>query len=146
MSPDVAHSMIDQQARAFLSKGTRTGKLATVRADGSPHVVPLWFILDGEDLVFATGAGTAKGRALLRDPRAALVVDLEEPPFGFVLVEGTVSITSNLEEVLPLAVRIARRYVGDDEAEDVGARNAVEGELLVRLHPVKVTSFAGMLG
>lgn len=146
MRPDVPPSMTDQQARSFLSEGTRTGKVATVRADGSPHVVPVWFILDGEDVVFATGAGTAKGKALLRDSRAALVVDLEEPPFGFVLVEGAVSITRNLQEVLPLAVRIARRYVGDDAAEDVGARNAVEGELLVRLHPAKVTSFAGMLG
>ena len=65
-------------------------RIATVRADGRPHVAPVWFVLDGEDLIFMTGAGTAKGKALRRDPRVALAVDLEEPPYAFVLVEGTV--------------------------------------------------------
>jgi hypothetical protein len=36
------------------------GKLATTRADGRPHVVPIWFVLDGDDLVFNTGADTVK--------------------------------------------------------------------------------------
>ncbi|TMD44650.1 MAG: PPOX class F420-dependent enzyme, partial [Chloroflexi bacterium] len=40
------------EQRAFLLEGTRTGKLATVRKDGRPHVVPIWFHLDGNTLVF----------------------------------------------------------------------------------------------
>ena len=47
--------------RAFVAHGTRTGKLATVRRDGRPHVVPVWFVLDGDDLVFTTGAGSRAG-------------------------------------------------------------------------------------
>ena len=84
----MAYRMNQQQAREVLAAGTHTGKLATVRADGSPHVAPVWFVLDGDDLVFTTGADTSKGKALRRDPRAALVVDVEEPPYAFVLVEG----------------------------------------------------------
>jgi hypothetical protein len=38
--------------REFLAAGTRTAKVATVRKDGSPHVTPVWFVLDGNDLVF----------------------------------------------------------------------------------------------
>ncbi len=98
----MAYVMTDDQARAFLAEGTRTGKVATSRADGSPHVAPIWFVLDGDDIVFMTGAGTAKGKALLRDPRVALVVDLEEQPYGFVLVEGTVTTSTDLVEMLPL--------------------------------------------
>ena len=52
----VPRRMDDAEWRAFVSEGTRTGKLATVRADGRPHVVPIWFVLDGDDLVFTTGA------------------------------------------------------------------------------------------
>jgi hypothetical protein len=33
----------------FLSEGNRTGKLATVQAEGRPHVTPIWFVLDGDD-------------------------------------------------------------------------------------------------
>ncbi|MGX7680074.1 PPOX class F420-dependent oxidoreductase [Jatrophihabitans sp. DSM 45814] len=142
----MAYKMTDEQVRAFLSHGTRTAKLATLRADGSPHVAPVWFVLDGEDLVFMTGAGTAKGKALLRDPRVALVVDLEEPPYAFVLVEGSVSLSADPVEMLPMSIRIARRYVAEDAAEQFGARNAVEGELLVRLHPSKVTALADIMG
>jgi PPOX class probable F420-dependent enzyme len=113
-----------------------------MRADGRPHVAPIWFILDGDDLVFMTGADTLKGKAMLRDPRVALCVDNEQPPFGFAIVEGTVSLSTDLDKMLPLSIAIARRYMGDELAEQYGRRNAVEGELLVRLQRVKVTAMA----
>jgi PPOX class probable F420-dependent enzyme len=142
----MAHPMTDEQARAFLAEGSRTGKLATSRADGRPHVAPIWFVLDGGDLVFMTGANTVKGRTLRRDPRAALTVDLEEPPYAFVMVEGSVTISEDLEEMLPLSIAIARRYVGDAQAEQYGHRNAVPGELLVRLRPDKIVAVADLMG
>ncbi len=131
---------------SFLAHGTRTGKVATTRADGRPHVAPVWFVVDGDDLVFMTGAGTLKGKTLTSDPRAALVVDLEEPPYAFVIVEGTVSFSTDLAEMLPLSIAIARRYVGPDQAEDYGRRNAVDGELLVRLHPDKIVAEDDLTG
>jgi PPOX class probable F420-dependent enzyme len=140
----MAHAMTDEQARAFLAEGTRTGKLATTRADGRPHVAPIWFVLDGEDLVFMTGAHTVKGRTLRRDPRAALSVDLEQPPYAFVMVEGSVTISEDLAEMLPLSIAIARRYV--PEAEQFGRRNAVAGELLVRLRPDKIIAVDDLMG
>jgi PPOX class probable F420-dependent enzyme len=138
----MAHRMSGDELDAFLGAGTRTGKLATMRADGSPHVAPIWFILDGDDLVFMTGADTLKGKAMLRDPRVALCVDDEQPPFGFATIEGTVTLSTDLDEMLPLSIAIARRYMGDELAEAYGERNAVAGELLVRLHPDRVTAMA----
>jgi|GEM_PF-80733 len=140
----MAHPMSDAELERFLSEGTRTGKLATVRADGSPHVAPVWFILDGEDLLFMTGADTLKGRSMSRDPRVALLVDDERPPFAFALVEGSVTLSTDLAEMLPISIAIARRYVGDDLAERYGHRNAVPGELLVRLRRERVTAVAGI--
>jgi PPOX class probable F420-dependent enzyme len=134
--------MTTEETREFLLDGTRTGKLATVRDDGRPHVAPIWFVLDGDDLVFNTGADTLKGKALRRDPRAAMVVDDETPPFAYVLVEGTCSISEDLDEMLVWATRIGGRYMGADAAENFGRRNAVAGELLVRLTPSKVLARA----
>ncbi|BDH05285.1 MULTISPECIES: PPOX class F420-dependent oxidoreductase [Streptomyces] len=130
----MAHKMTDEEWRAFVSYGTRTGKLATVRADGSPHIAPIWFLLDGDELVFNTGEETVKGRNLARDPRVALCVDDDQPPFSFVVLNGQARLSEDLDEIRRWATRIAARYMGEDRAEEFGARNGVPGELLVRVH------------
>ena len=142
----MATPMTPEQIREFLSHGRRTGKVATTRSDGRPHVAPVWFVLDGDDIVFMTGAETVKGKTLRRDPRAALVVDLEEPPYAFVMVDGPVTLSSDLDEMLPLSIAIARRYVAPEEADDFGRRNAVEGELLVRLQPDHIVALDDLTG
>jgi PPOX class probable F420-dependent enzyme len=142
----MARKMSSEQAYRFLAEGRRTGKVATVRADGSPHVAPIWFVLDGTDLVFTTGAESVKGRTLRRDPRLALVVDLEAPPYAFVLVEGTVTLSEDVAEMLPLAIAIGARYMGAEFAEEFGRRNAAPGEMLVRLTPSKIVAFDDLVG
>ncbi|MDR0360344.1 MAG: PPOX class F420-dependent oxidoreductase [bacterium] len=130
--------------RAFVSEGTRTGKLAVPRKDGRPHVVPIWFVLDGDAFVFTTGATTAKGHSLRRDCRVSLCVDDERPPFAYVTIEGRASISEDPDELLRLATEIGGRYMGAGRAEEFGRRNAVPGELLVRVIPDRVTALGGI--
>jgi PPOX class probable F420-dependent enzyme len=138
-----AHAMTDDEAWAFLgSTPPHTGKLATVRADGRPHVAPIWFALDGREIVFNTGAKTVKGKALFRDPRVALCVDDERPPFSFVIVEGTIELVDDPAELRRWATIIGGRYMGADRAEAYGERNGGAGELLVRLRPTRITAAA----
>lgn len=127
--------------RAFVSdRPARTAKLATVRADGSPHVAPVWVDLEGETVVFTTGADTVKGRAILRDPRLALCWDDERPPFSFVTVSGTATTSTDGADLLYWATRIAGRYMGAERAEQYGRRNAVAPEMVVRVTPTRVTA------
>ncbi|MEK8169132.1 PPOX class F420-dependent oxidoreductase [Streptomyces sp. M19] len=133
--------MTSEQWRAFASEGTRTGKLATVRADGRPHIAPIWFVLDGDDFVFNTGKDTVKGHNLARDGRASLCVDDDRPPFAFVTLEGRAELSEDLGEVREWATRIAARYMGEDKAEEFGARNGVPGELVVRVHIDKAVGY-----
>jgi PPOX class probable F420-dependent enzyme len=131
--------MTRQEWREFLTEPVRTAKLATVRPDGRPHVAPVWIALDHDDTVlFTTGADTVKGRAVRADPRVALCVDDDQPPFSFVLVEGTAQVSTNLDEMLEWATRIGGRYMGQERAEEFGRRNAVPTELLVRVAPTRV--------
>lgn len=133
--------MSEREWRAFVTHGTRTAALATTRADGRPHVAPIWFVLDDDgSVVFTTAATSVKGKALRRDPRASLCIDDETPPFAFVLIEGTTTIGADLDEMLGWATRIGGRYMGADQAEAFGRRNAVDGELLVRLTPERVVA------
>jgi PPOX class probable F420-dependent enzyme len=140
----MARHMSAEQRRSFLLEGTRTGVLATVRDDGRPHAAPIWFTLDGDDVVFTTGADTVKGRNLSRTARAVLVVDEPTPPFDFVHIEGAVQISSDLDEVLRWATVLAGRYMGEQNAESFGRRNAVPGELFIRLRPDHIVALAGI--
>jgi PPOX class probable F420-dependent enzyme len=130
----------------FLSEGTRTGILAWVAADGRPLATPVWFIVDGGELVFNTGAASAKGRALARDPRVVVCVDDPRPPYSFVQVQGLAATSEDPAELLDTATRIAARYVGEERAEEFGRRNGVPGELVVRVRPTKVVTGFDMTG
>ncbi|MFE3546057.1 PPOX class F420-dependent oxidoreductase [Nocardia sp. NPDC059177] len=139
-------NLADPKVREFLSHGTRTGKVAFVAADGRPLVTPVWFVVEGDELVFNTGKTTAKGRALARDPRVALCVDLEEPPYALVQVQGTVTLSEDLDELVRTATAIGARYMGAERGEEFGKRNGVPGELVVRLRPTKVVAHFDMTG
>jgi PPOX class probable F420-dependent enzyme len=145
--------MTPEEIRAFLLTGTRTAKLAFVGPDGAARVTPVWFVLDDDvpagptglaDLVFTTGADTAKGRALRRDHRVALVVDDDSPPYALVRVQGTAELSEDVERCRHWATRIGARYMGADRAEEFGRRNGVPGEYLVRVRPTRVVSEAGV--
>jgi PPOX class probable F420-dependent enzyme len=138
-------SVTDPEISAFLTSGTRTGKLAYASADGRPLVVPVWFIVEDGCIVFNTGKKTAKGRALARDPRTTLCVDLDEPPFAFVQVQGNAELSEDPGELLRTATAIGARYMGPDQAEEFGKRNGVPGELVVRLRPTKVLANLNVL-
>ena len=148
------HPMSHDQLVAMLTgEPAHTGKLATVRHDGRPHVAPIWFALDAStaaadspigDIVFNTGTGTVKGQALQRDPRVSLCVDDERPPFSFAIIEGVATLSEDLAEVAHWAAIIGGRYMGQDRAEEYGRRNGVPGELLVRLRPTHIVSAADL--
>jgi PPOX class probable F420-dependent enzyme len=139
----VSHTMSDDEVWAFLdSSPPHTGKLATVQGDGSPHVAPIWFALDGREIVFTTGADTVKGKTLQRDSRAALCVDDERAPFSFVVLQGTVVLVDDTAELRRWAGIIGGRYMGDDRADADAARNGVPGELLVRFRLHRISAVA----
>jgi PPOX class probable F420-dependent enzyme len=137
---------LSPEITAFLSTGTRTGKLGWTAADGRPLVAPVWFVVEDGTVLFNTGKDTAKGRAIRRDPRLVLCVDVEEPPYGFVQVQGTATVSEDPDELIYSATAIGARYMGADRAEEFGRRNGIRGELLVRLRPTKVITVMDMTG
>jgi PPOX class probable F420-dependent enzyme len=138
-------SVTDPEVHQFLTEGTRTGKLAYTNAAGRVLVAPIWYIVEDGDLIFNTGADTVKGKFLVRERQATICVDLEQPPYAFVQVQGTAELSNDPEELLRTATAIAARYVGPDRAETFGERNAVPGELMVRLRPTKVLAAFDMI-
>jgi PPOX class probable F420-dependent enzyme len=130
----------------FLNHGTRTGLLAWTATDGRPLAAPVWFLVEDGTLIFNTGRGTAKGRALARDPRVVMVVDLPAPPYAFVQVQGVAETSEDPAELVRTATALGRRYMGAERAEEYGKRNGVPGELVVRLRPTKVVAQLDVAG
>jgi PPOX class probable F420-dependent enzyme len=119
----LTQEMTEREYESFLLHRARAATLATVRADGRAHAAPIWFDLDGDKLVFTTCEGTVKGRNMRRDPRVSLCIADEEPPFHFVVIEGTVQLTVEDPGLLRWATRIGR-YMGAQRADEYGQRNA----------------------
>lgn len=132
-------NIITPECRAFLLDTVHTGKLATVRADGRPHVVPVSFDLDTDNtLYFNVGNTTIKAKNMQRDPRVCICVDDECPPFTFAMLEGTAEFIEDKDVLLYWATRIGGRYMGQDQAEAYSKRNGTEGMLLVRVTLTRV--------
>jgi PPOX class probable F420-dependent enzyme len=130
------------EARAFLAEGARTAKVATTMANGGPHVVPVWFVLDAGDLVFTIAGDSVKARNLARDPRAAVCVDDETFPYAFATVRGPVEFAERPHDFLAWTTRIAERYVGPERATEYGERDAALDDWVVRLKPERILAQA----
>jgi PPOX class probable F420-dependent enzyme len=147
---------------SFLRQGTFTAKLATVKKDGSPHVVPVWFILDDEDnIIFGTEISSVKGKNILRDPRVSICIDYQEYPYSFVTIFGKAeSFRRYLEDAdtddkkaidksndfLYWMRKISARYVGKKNAKTYVEVNTPEGALLYQLKPTKVIAEKDIVG
>ncbi|HZC47651.1 MAG TPA: PPOX class F420-dependent oxidoreductase [Nitrososphaeraceae archaeon] len=138
----------------FLMQGTFTGKLATVKKDGSSHVVPIWFVLDNRnsrdkigDIILTTGDTSVKAQNIQRDNRVSICVDDQIPSFSFVTVFGTAKIHPyKQKEVFKWARKIAERYMGKDNADAYGRRNSEEGLVLVRIKPTRMIAEKDIAG
>jgi PPOX class probable F420-dependent enzyme len=143
--------MSKKEIKKFLMQGTFTGKLATIKKDGSSHIVPIWFVLDDsnkgvrgrkgkeDDIIFTTDSTSVKAKNIQRDNRVSMCVDDQTPPFSFVVVYGTAKIHHYKQrELFRFATKIAQRYMGKENAELYGRRNSTEGEVLVRIRPTRI--------
>ena len=112
--------MSKAEVARFLMQGTFTGKLATVKKDGSPHVVPIWFVVEnakgrGEagNIILTTGDASVKANNIQHDGRVNICIDDQKFPFSFVTIHGTAKIYPyKQKEVLEWATKIAERYMG----------------------------------
>jgi PPOX class probable F420-dependent enzyme len=140
--------MTKSEIKKFLMKDTFTGKLATVKKNGSPHVVPIWFVVEEVnsrnrntvgDIYFTTGRDSVKAKNIQCDSRVSICVDDQTPPFSFVSICGNSKlIPYRQKEVLKWATKIAERYMGKKNAKAYGERNSDEDEVLIRIRPIKI--------
>lgn len=135
-------AMTKEQIDAFLRE-TRIAKLATLNADGSPTVVPVWFEWDGQTATLFTYYKSPKLTRIRRDNRVALSV---EEPLGameaWVTIEGTAAIED--DGGIELARRLIVRYHSSERVETVlpGWERMADEWVVVRVTPARIRSSA----
>ena len=130
----------------ILMKGTRTGKLSTVREDGHPRVASIWFVLNAGKIIFCTMDSSVKAKNIRHNPQVSICVDDESPPYAFVIIQGTARFSDNQKDLLKWNTILGGRYMGEKLAEVYGKRNTVEGSLLVEVTPTKMISEKDVAG
>ena len=137
-------TMTDNEWRFFVTAGTRLAHIGLTRTDGRPHVTPVCFILDGDELAFVLSPGSVKGKSLARDRRIAVCVSDERQPYGFVTVEGHARISAEPEQVKHIAAGIAERYYPAQPAAEVAESFIQEGFTAVRISITNVIARSGL--
>jgi nitroimidazol reductase NimA-like FMN-containing flavoprotein (pyridoxamine 5'-phosphate oxidase superfamily) len=116
-------SRFEPDAETLLDRGL-IGRLGFLAADGTPRVLPMWYVRDGHELLMTTGAPAYKARRLQTDPRAAFEVSTVERPYKILAASGTVAVEPvEGEAMVQLRRRIAARYI-PEPAADHYARSA----------------------
>ena len=118
--------------------------LATTGADGSPHAMPMWYLYQDGDILFAAGRKSQKVRNIERTGRATVVVDQRDQPYYAVMLPGTATIESALTG--DAAYSLFSRYLGEDETRRYMARNDGDGSVSIRVRPERFVEFHGNAG
>lgn len=118
-----------------LLEGRHFAHVATLNADGSPQVTPVWIDRDGDSILFNTAKGRIKERNLRRDPRVALSITDAENPYQPFAIQGRV--TEITEEGADEHIdALAKRYLDEDTYP---FRQPGEVRLKVVIRPEKVS-------
>jgi PPOX class probable F420-dependent enzyme len=132
----------NQEIRDFLDRDNPSmlGVLATLRHDGSPHAVPVWYRFDGCCVNIWSGSERNWVKNLIRDNRIAFSVQEERPPYAAVVVRGRGELLERVKEVDAEILRITRRYIPEPEVEDYIQKWA-HLRLIIRIIPEKISSW-----
>jgi PPOX class probable F420-dependent enzyme len=137
-------TMTEHEWRSFVTAGTRLAHIALTRRDGRPHVTPVCFVLDGDELAFALSSGSVKGKILARDQRIAVCVSDAQQPYGFVTIEGEAHVSAEPDQVRRIGAGIADRYYPSQPADEVAEAFVQEGFTAVRISITNVIAQSGL--
>jgi PPOX class probable F420-dependent enzyme len=136
MTPDEMH--------AFLDEG-RDLQVASINADGTPHLVTMWYLRNGDDLLFWTYAKSQKVVNVRRDPRATVLVATGEKyeELKGVSINGATTVVDDLDQVLAFGEQVYEKYWGpiDNDLVRDGVRMMGSKRVVIRVRPVKTTSW-----
>jgi PPOX class probable F420-dependent enzyme len=144
-------TMNEAEIQEFLSSGAKVLQVATLGADGSPHLAPMWFVMDDGKVVFRSFTKSQKIVNLMRDPRITVLAEAGDAYADLqgVMIKGTATLVTDPAYVLKVYAGLAARYpmVGDapvdldDDALEAAFGRFAPKNTAVIVEPTRVTSW-----
>jgi len=144
-------TMNGAEIQEFLSSGAKVLEVATLGKDGSPHLAPMWFVMDDDRVVFRSFSKSQKIVNLMRDPRLTVLVETGNAytDLAGVMIKGTAKLVTDPDYVLKIYGGLAARYpmMGDspvdldDQALEAAFGRFAPKNTAVIVEPEKVTSW-----
>ena len=123
--------ILSQEVRSFLQQ-PRIARLATIGSDGYPHIVPIYFMLEGNDILFGSDRDNRKIRNALSNPKGAVVIGGERTDEAGYMIQGDLAIE---EHESSFTRRMLYRYEPEEEAEEHLAEFSNSDLVVIRLKP-----------
>lgn len=144
-------SMTEDEVQTFLASGAKTLQVATIGGDGTPHLAPMWFVMENSRIVFRSFAKSQKIVNLRRDPRLTVLVETGNAYADLqgVMIRGEATLVDDPTYVLQIYGELAARYpmLGDqpvsldsDALEAAFGRYAAKNTAVI-VEPERVTSW-----
>ncbi len=134
---------MNEEQRKFAAE-VNVAVLATVDGKGRAHATPIWYMLDGDEIVMSVGRGGQKHRNVERNPEVTLVIDSRKVPYFALMVAGKIEVGPAPTEEERLA--LATRYLGEDVGKRYVEMTAGNDSVSLRLKERKVMEFNGRAG
>ena len=115
-------SLLNDPVAQELLKSTIPARLAYVALDGTPRVVPVWFVWNRTDIVMGTPAPTSKVAAMRKNPRVAFEIDTDVWPYKVLSIRGSVTVEV-VDGVTPEYTQAAHHYFGPRPANSGRTRS-----------------------
>jgi predicted pyridoxine 5'-phosphate oxidase superfamily flavin-nucleotide-binding protein len=108
--------LLQHPSAQVLLQSTIPARLAYVWTDGTPRVIPIWFLWNERELVLATPPKAPKLKALGKNPKVALTIDDNNFPHKVLLIRGTARLET-VTGIVPEYAKAAERYLGSPQGK-----------------------------
>ena len=116
--------------------------VTTMRPDGTPHVTPVWHLVDGDEVVVAVARDTVKARNVRANPQVALCVAADQRPQPWALINGTARLSE--ERVEEIVRTVSFHYLGEEEGGPyVEEILQMLDFVILRITPERIIAFDG---
>lgn len=134
-------AMTKQEMNEFLD-GRHLARIATVKKNGSPFVVPVWYYWDGTDCYIVARKKASWIKNIHHEQRVTVLIDELDPDSPKVVIEGTAEIIGDkLSDWIDIGRQMVKKYFGTNAGDSYLEGSIDQPRYTIRVHPKKIATW-----
>jgi PPOX class probable F420-dependent enzyme len=123
-------------------KGPNIAKVATVRKDGSPSVVPVWYYWDGKNCYVVGRKKSAWVKDLKHERRVTVLIDDADPPYPKVTIEGKAKVIgTELDDWIDIGRQMVKKYFGPEAGDSYLEGSMDQPRITIKVSPTRISTW-----